>query len=183
MSTKDLTSSAQSAQIVRAANTMIEFNTLQVSGNATDSSVVVNASLTSNSSLISPVIDIQKAGLVAINNRVDNASLSQYVQKPIDLTNPANRMTVYISANVPNEADLEVWYKTGQDSLSSDWTKIANPTRSGKTSSASDFIEWEYNVSTQVDFYKVQIKVVMKTANAAKVPRIKSVRNICVKAV
>lgn len=183
MSTKDQMSAAQSGQIVRVPNSMVEFGTLQVSNNATDNSIVLNAALTTNSSYLSPIIDIQKAGVIAINNRVDNARLSQYVQKPVELTNPANRLTVYVSANVPNEANLEVWYKTGQDSLASDWTQIVTPVRSGKTSSATEFIEWEYTANTSVDFYKVQVKVVMNTTNAAKVPRIKSVRNICVKAV
>ncbi len=183
LSTRDLVAGTQSGNITRSANSLISFNNLQVSTNATDNSVVAIASLTSDSNWISPILDIEKTGLVAINNRVDNARLAQYVQKPVDLTNPANRLTVYMSANVPNEANLEVWYRTGQDSISGDWIQIATPTRSGKTSSTTDFIEWEYNATTTADFYKVQVKVVLNTTNAAKVPRIKSVRSICVKAV
>jgi hypothetical protein len=183
LSTKDYTSGTQSGNISRTANSLISFNNLQVSANSSDNSVVAIATLTTDTSLLSPVIDMEKAGLIAANNRVDNASLSQYVQKPVELTTPANRLTVYMSANVPAEANLEVWYRTGQDSISGEWKQITTPTRSGKTTSSSDFIEWEYNATTTADFYKVQVKVVLKTSNPARVPRIKSVRSICVKSV
>lgn len=184
MSTKDYNTNAQSAAIEVNNGKVKKFTSLQTSPASGDSSVVVVANFTSSSGFISPVIDLQKAGVVAINNRIDSSDLCQYVQKPITLLTPANKFTTYISANIPNAADIEVWYRTGLDSIqASTWTKVATATSGSKTSSQTDFTDWQFDATSASDFYTIQIKVVSKTTNVAYVPRFKNVRTIAVKSV
>lgn len=184
LSTKDYNTNVQSLATSRANGDVIKFGTLQTVGASGDSSVVSTVGFSSESNFVSPLIDLHKSGLIAINNRIDSTDLAQYVQKPITLLTPANKFTTYISANVQNASNIELWYRTGLDSIqASEWSKVATPTSGVKTSSLTDFTDWQFDGQTASDFYSIQVKVVMNTTNPASIPRMKNVRTIAVKSV
>jgi hypothetical protein len=184
LSTKDYNTNVQSLATSKANGDIIKFGTLQTVGASGDSSVVSTVGFSSESNFVSPLIDLHKSGLIAINNRIDSTDLAQYVQKPITLLTPANKFTTYISANVPNASNIELWYRTGLDSIqASPWIKVAVPTSGIKTSSLTDFTDWQFDGQTTTDFYSIQVKVVMNTSNPASIPRMKNVRTIAVKSV
>ncbi|MDE3023026.1 MAG: DUF4815 domain-containing protein [Pseudomonadota bacterium] len=183
LSTKDFVTGLSSGQTTRNANSVVKHPTLQISGASGDSSIQSTITFATTSNYLSPVVDLQALGVNAINNRADADGLSQYVQKPISLLTPANRFTTYISANVPNSANLVVYYRVGQDSIQSSTWNVATLVSGTKTSSTTDYTEWEFSNSFAADFYTIQVKVVMVTTNPAQIPRLSSVRTVSVKAV
>lgn len=105
---------------------------------------------------------------------------SKYVTKKINLKRSSDLLRIMFSALIPNEADVEVYYKTGQ-SIDSDFISSryfrARPT-SSYTKSDIKFSNLEFDVEGLDPFNSVIVKIVMKSTNTAKVPRIKDFRVI-----
>ena len=92
--------------------------------------------MTSTNSYVSPVIDLQRASLSLINNRIDRQAassatgfnvpidyiaetdanqgshMSKHITKPVTLVNDAVGLKILIGANRPSVADFDVYYKT-----------------------------------------------------------------------
>ena len=91
--------------------------------------------MTTTNSYVSPVLDLQRASLSMINNRIDKQAaaaatgfnvpidyvaetdpkegshMSKHITKPITLVNDAVGLKILISANRPSVADFDVYYK------------------------------------------------------------------------
>jgi hypothetical protein len=138
--------------------------------------VIINASITTNNELISPVIDIQKTGLIAVKNRLfgfdglNAEDTNGYVQKVINLVNPANEITVYFDAIKPADTQIYVYAKTGNGDVLSDWVQL--PVDNTMTDT---FREFKYSMQFD-EFINGQIKIVFASNNKAKTPRIKNLR-------
>jgi hypothetical protein len=138
---------------------------------------------TANTAL-SPVIDLNRTSLVAINNRIDNpasvaatgynvvqnykaetaasgsSALSKYITRRIDLNDPASALRAYISINRSAGTNVLVYYKVlpkGSDANFDELTwSLVNPVTSIPTSSnPDDYTEIEYDV-TETDLGDVQ---------------------------
>jgi len=95
--------------------------------------------MTTENSYVSPVLDLQRASLALINNRIDNQAetsatgfnvpidyidetnpnqgshLSKHITKPVTLVNDAVGLKVLIGANRPSTSSFDVYYKTLSD--------------------------------------------------------------------
>jgi hypothetical protein len=95
--------------------------------------------MTTSDSYVSPVLDLQRASLSLINNKIDKQAssaatgfnvpisyiaetdpkegshLSKHITKPITLVNDAVGLKVLIGANRPSTASFDVYYKTLTD--------------------------------------------------------------------
>ena len=122
---------------------------------------------------------------------------SKYITNIINLANPASQLKLQMETCCPSAADFDVYYKTGtsgqtdMDSLV--WTKyvVAGTTSSYtnlvKSDTRGNFTDVEFNISgydsTGVPqdlnpFTSFQIKIVMRSTNAARVPQFRNMRVI-----
>ena len=108
---------------------------------------------------------------------------SKYVTKKINFSRPSEMLKIMFGAMIPTEADVEIYYKTALgvegDYLVSGYKKA---TPKSYTKSSTEFTEVVADIENLQPFDSVIVKLVMKSINKAKVPRIKNFRVIAVAA-
>jgi hypothetical protein len=109
-------------------------------------SLFVPITLTTNSTTVSPVIDLQRATLLAISNRLDNIDSSSdvyptteffestepegdnnaaiYITKQIALENPATAVKVLFAAHRPSTSEIKVLFKLLRTDDASDFDDL-----------------------------------------------------------
>jgi hypothetical protein len=109
-----------------------------------------------------------------------SSSHSKYVTKKINFSRPSDMLKIMFAAIVPNDAEVEIYYKTGMsvsgDFIASRYFKAVP--KSGYTKSETEFSDITADVENLEPFDSVIIKLVMKSINKSKVPRIKNFRVI-----
>jgi len=127
------------------------------------------------------------------------ATDSKYISNIINLKNPATQFKLQVECCVPSAADFDVYYKTGAagaDFNTISWTRFIAPNQPNALSSYAtlaksdqrgvftnvDFnISGVNNVGTPVDlspFTAFQVKLVMRSSNAARIPQFRNLRVI-----
>lgn len=114
---------------------------------------------------------------------VGSTTASKYVSKVIKLALPSTFMKVRFAANIPNQSDVAVYYKTSLGSSGNmDKTKytLATPVSTPvKVENGNEtFYDVDYSLNNLSPFDAVQVKLVMKSVNTSAVPRIKDLRII-----
>lgn len=165
---------------------------VEEAGTASFSSSITMSTTKSN---ISPVIDLSRCSATLVSNIIESSASSvdnetipeignataKYVTKRIKLNVPSTHLRMLFDANIPNEANLDVYYKTGlqsTDFAAQSYTKL---TSYSKPFIYSDNPRLFYEVESQLnltEFDIVQFKIVMKSTNTSKVPRVKALRVI-----
>lgn len=136
-------------------------------------------SMTTGADHLSPIVDVEKAAFIAKSNRIDAAgTISQYVQKQIAITNPANKLIVYIDAYRPAGSDLEVYYKIGQENVVGDWVLLPAVIYPAASQNIDDINEHTFEAAGLTNFFSLQVKVVFKSTNIAKVPVLDNIRTL-----
>jgi len=114
---------------------------------------------------------------------VGSSAVSKYVSKAIKLALPSTFMKIRFAANIPNQSDVAVYYKTSLGSSGNlDKTKytlatpVSTPTK--VENGNETFYDIDYSLSNLSPFDSVQVKLVMKSVNTSAVPRIKDLRII-----
>lgn len=181
-------------------------------------SVKVKATLKTTSVNVSPVVDMQRTSCTAIANRIDQqgnspsnnnggktdylidyvaetsasggTALAKHITNPVTLAETATGIKVMFSANRPNTASIELYYRTnggGQDGLlDTNWIlatiEEAMPTDENKYV----YRDYRYLIGgldgTLDEFDQFQLKVVMKSTNTCKIPTFKDLRAIALTA-
>ncbi len=187
--------------IANAAN-----ETAQISG---EKSLNIKLGLSTEDSFVSPVVDMQRASVLATNNIIDKqasgaaagfnvpinyvaetdpkggSSAAKHITIPVTLAEDAVGLKLFISANKPNGASFDVYYRTS--SGDAELNDIAFTAISPLTSLITDndpntFREYEYliggNTGALDAFNSFQIKIVMVSENNAKVPVFRDMRTI-----
>ena len=124
---------------------------------------------------------------------------SKYITNVITLKNPATQIKLQVETCCPSAADFDIYYKTGaagSDFNSINWAKYVAPNQVGTTSSYTNlvksdkrnvFTDVEFNISTYDStgvpddlnaFTAFQIKLVMRSSNAARAPQFRNLRVI-----
>ena len=114
---------------------------------------------------------------------VGGSTHSKYVTKKINFSRPSEMLKIMFGAIIPTEAEVEIYYKTGygvQGDFIATGYKKAIP--KSYTKSTGEFTEIVADVENLDPFDSVIVKLVMKSINKAKVPRIKNFRVIAVAA-
>lgn len=108
---------------------------------------------------------------------------SKYVTKKINFSRPSDMLKIMFAAIIPTEADVEIYYKTGLgaqgDFIATGYKKVVPKSY---TKSSGEFTEVIADVEGLAPFDSVIVKLVMKSINKSKVPRIKNFRVIAVAA-
>jgi hypothetical protein len=177
-----------------------EDNTLsfpRTSVESDDSTVSVRGTFSSTVDNLSPYIDVKRFSLLATENRVNNRedtnsvaetneAAARYITKPVELINPANEFRILFDANRPPAASIDVYYKVrpvgdGTPLDDQPWEKMTPTSAVPSNENFDSFNEYEFTETFAEDFIVYSIKIVMRSANEARVPRIRDLRVIAVK--
>ena len=122
-----------------------------------------------------------------LNNFVDEiapsrgSQYSKYLSKRVNLANPSTFFNIRFAACVPTSSDVDLYYrlnKVGATTLFDDttWIKINPDVPLTKSNTGLDFTEVVYSAKDLPSFDAVQVKIVFRTTNNCRVPRIKDLR-------
>lgn len=130
----------------------------------TNSSVVIEATLSSNNNFISPVIDLRKNNVILLRNLINanttnehtrtGAASAKYLSKVVTLEDQmeAEDLKIYVTANKPANTDIKVftkvWNAADPEPFDSKvWSLMAleNIEGSRNTNSPDEYIEYVYS--------------------------------------
>ena len=160
---------------------------------AASKSVHMQATLTSSSDAVSPVIDTQRCSVVAITNRINNSvvdetddasgeALARYITKKISLATPAISARCYFAAVRPPVSEIKVYIKYMKDSEDdvvfddlgyTELTQVEYP-----QGSETEFRDYVFEIDNLDPFSIYAMKIVMISEETSDVPLIKDFRTI-----
>lgn len=155
------------------------------------SSLNLVANMITFSDNISPAIDINRLGVIAISNRINNPvidetdpvggnALARYVNKIVGLKNAANSIKVFADVNKPQGSNVILMYRTGnteEEVESKDWVELPAIVSTLATDRTT-FNEFEYGIDDIASFTFFQFKIVMVSESSSKTPQVRRFRGI-----
>jgi hypothetical protein len=184
---------------------MVASDINQTNEMAGSKSLFINLSMTTTSTNLSPVLDVARMSMVAIQNRLNQptagntpnfvddtapsgtSSAAVYVTKPVTLENESTSLDVRLTQNVQSTSSVEVYFRLSgaeEDRNINDisWTPFNGDGSEDISVAPSEddntFKEYKYSASNLNTFTSFQIKIVMKGSNSAYPPIIKDMRGI-----
>ena len=146
---------------------------------------------------LSPIIDMNRASLISVQNRINNGSasetassggnnLARYITKTVNLADDADVITAFLSVNRPAAANIDFYYRVITSGAETPITEtawaLATPT---STIPINDnpfvFTEAQYDIDplgANVSFGSMQFKIVLRSTNTSTVPKVKDFRAI-----
>lgn len=171
-------------------------------------SVDIRINLSSGSSYVSPVIDLQRCSMGLIHNRIDDQAintpfievaetdprngthLAKHITNVITLAQQATGIKILLAANRPAAASFDVYYRTNaevENIFDEDWVLLSPESNMPSDENSSVFREYRYlaggDTGTLLAYDELQIKIVFKSTNSAKVPVIQDLRVIALAAI
>lgn len=157
----------------------------------------LKAVMTSTKDHLSPMLDANRLSVITVQNRIgDNgevaetnayggSELCKYITKKVDLSEEADVINIYLSANRPAGSNIDVYYKTlaagsDVDFNSLGWVAI-NPVDAIPTSDdPSVYSEVKYTVDPVPtgSFGSMAFKIILRSKNSSKTPTLKDFRAI-----
>lgn len=112
-----------------------------------------------------------------------SSTVSKYVTSPIKLAQDSTNLRIRFGANIPNEAEVLVYYKTckGDSSqLKSTKYTLATPDASiVKVENGNEtFYDVDYTIENMDAFDTVTVKLALRSTNSSAVPRVRDLRVI-----
>ena len=172
---------------------------------AGDKTFQIEAEFSSTKSHLSPVIDMDRTSVHAIQNRIGNSGsaasgellarggseIARYITKKIELAEEADVANVYLNAHRPTGGDVLLYYRaldTGSSGSIFDEpfilaTTTPETSADGKVPiNDTGFEEVEYSIDVNganATFGVIQFKIVLVSASSSRIPRVKDLRAIC----
>lgn len=155
--------------------------------------------MTSVSSFVSPVVDMQRTSVSTIHNRVDQnnalnpvaetnarggSTLAKHLTRPVTLAEKARGLKIMLAANKPSACSFDVYYRTNSAGrlLDQEYVLIAPEVDMPSDDNPNMYRDYRYlpggTGGSLDDFDQFQVKIVMKSVNSAKVPRFGDMRVI-----
>ena len=171
-----------------------------------EKSVTIQTAFSTTRADVSPVIDLQRTGIITISNRIDNqvvsgatagtsntpityigedsdgSSLSKHITKVVNLIEPASNVTILLNARKPSSSNFQVWVRVAdaeENILEKSWTQgvqIGNVPKSELT-----FQDYEFTNNGKFlteSFMSYQVKIVMTSTNSSTPPLFRDLRVI-----
>ena len=209
--TLDPSSSAGFRKILANTNIETEYPMLIASErnqafNGIDETFSLKCTFTTDKENLSPVLNLNRTSLITVSNRINDATTNQaaygtyhvpdtknsntsnesnYITKTVELDNPAEELDVYISANKPSNANIDVYYKVGNDDTvieEEEWTLLPPnspiPTNDGGVYSEVHYTKDFGLLSDPIIFNRFVIKVVLRSQNSVTIPTLRDFRAI-----
>ena len=164
----------------------------------------LRGTLTSNQTNLSPVIDLERASIFTISNRIDNpvgtsvpgfnlvddfyaetdpvlgSAKAKYLTKNVKLADAADGVRIFMDVNRPSSTNVEVYYRVSDNEETIDtlnWT-LANPEEPIPFDDSYQYAETEFVIDPPGVFTVFAVKIVMKSSNSSRVPTVKDLRII-----
>jgi len=171
-------------------------------------SMALKAVLTTDSTYLSPVIDLSRMSVNLIGNRIDRqaaapatgfnvpanfvvetdagngSGIAKHIVRPVTLESPAEGIKILIAINRPSDSEFDTYYRTlpaGSDAALSEqaWIKATIDETIQTDDDPTIFRQYEYTVDIPTaPFTTFQLKFVMLSKNSANVPQAKDLRVI-----
>jgi len=167
-------------------------------------SFYVNVSMTTSNTKLSPIIDLQRASVIAVQNRLNNpqsgdpdyvddtastgtSTSAVYCTRSVSLENASTALDVRLTSNIRSSSEVEVYFRLSGPEITErledlSWTPFnTNGEEDTTVSPAEDdetFKEYKYTASNLSEFTAFQIKIVMKGTNSSYPPVIRDMRGI-----
>jgi hypothetical protein len=206
-----LTSTANAISIVPTDN--IYFTAPQMVASAINEtnemtgskSLFINLTLTTTSTKLSPVLDVKRMSMIAVQNRLNaptagntpnfvadtaptgTSSAAVYLTRPVILENLSTALDVRLTQNVRTTSSVRVFYRvSGAEEVRNigdlSWIPFNTAGEEDITVTPSEnenvFKEYKYSASNINHFTAFQIKIVMKGSNSSYPPIIRDLRGI-----
>lgn len=173
---------------------------------AGDRSFTIRAVLGSKKENVSPIIDMQRIGVLAISNRTsypdvtemmveelrpqvfdtEKAASTRYITKKVSLNNPAEGVRVIFDANRPATSDFKVFIKisgTFDETPFNElpWVEVTDQIAYPRGNASPDEVnEYTFGLDDLTPFSLFSIKVVSLSKDSSSPPRFKNFRAIAV---
>ena len=146
-------------------------------------------SLTTEDSKVSPVIDLQRVSVLALENVIDNDDAAQHITTPVVVDEASLGLKVIFAANRPSGANFEVYVRSSadEDSLVAtdevtgdpviDWVLVDIDKALPTDDDPSTFRDYEFTHESD-QFTVFQVKIVMQSNSSSKSPVIRDLRAI-----
>ena len=169
-------------------------------------SFVLRCRMTSTKSHLSPVIDLNRASVISVQNRISNTNtnegsvasggdaVSKYITKKVDLADDADVIKAYLAVNLPTAASVRLYWRVLQgdgtitisgttytDMNNVPWTEATPIDVIPFNDNPRIFADAEYSIDplgANVSFGSMQFKVVLNSTNSSRVPQLKDFRAI-----
>lgn len=173
-----------------------------------EKSVTIQTAFSTTRADVSPVIDLQRTGMITISNRIDNqvvsgatagtsntpityigedsdgSSLSKHITKPVNLIEPALGLSILVNARKPSSADFQIWTRVAdadENIFEKPWTLgIQTNTVSSNELTFKDyeFVREFIASGNATSFMSYQVKIVMTSTNSSTPPLFRDLRVI-----
>jgi hypothetical protein len=159
------------------------FLVTNVSDDGTTGTITTNATFTSENSVSGTTVALKELFVDEIAP-VGSSSVNKYISRAINLANPSNFFRIRFAANIPNEANVLVYYKTSPVGSTLDldqinWTLSSPDAILPKVQNGNGtFTDIDYSEEGLPQFDSFAIKIVMQSTNSSAIPRIKDLRII-----
>ena len=147
-----------------------------------------NLTLSTDDTKVSPLVDLQRVSVLALENVIDNDDAAQHITNAIVIDDGSLGLKVIFAANRPSGANFEVYVRVAADEdslLATDddanpvieWTPVEIDKALPTDDNTSTFRDYEYTHESDL-FTAFQVKIVMQSDNASKSPVIRDLRAI-----
>jgi len=108
-----------------------------------------------------------------------STNLANYITRTLALATPASNIKILFDANVPNDTNLKLYYRSWSDSVDLNKLKFNEITLPISSKDSLDvFRERTATLENITPFQNLQIKLVFKSTNPVYVPKVKNLRVI-----
>ena len=178
--------------------------------NSAAKTFTLRGTMTSTSDYVSPIIDLERCSVIAIQNRIDNSvgsgathgynlvenfveetenaggsALAKYLTRNVRLKNASDEIRMFLDVNRPSGTYVDVYYRVHTDDElidSVNWILHAPTEGIPFSDEENAYHEAEYNIVPTGDFSVFAIKIVLKSSNSSRMPVCRDLRAIATKA-
>ena len=173
-----------------------------------EKSVTIQTEFSTTRADVSPVIDLQRTGMITISNRIDNqvasgatagtsntpityigedsdgSSLSKHITKVVNLIEPALGLSILVNARKPSSADFQIWTRVAdadENIFEKPWTlgiQTNTVSSSELTFKDYEFVREFVADGNALSFMSYQVKIVMTSTNSSTPPLFRDLRVI-----
>ena len=206
-----LTSSANAINIIPSDNIyftapqMVASSINETNEMSGSKSLFVNLTLTTSSTKLSPVLDVSRISMIAVQNRLNaptsgntpnfvedtaptgTSSAAVYLTRSVILENASTALDVRLTQNVRTTSNVRVYYRvSGAEEVRNinelAWSPFNTSGEEDTTVTPAEnenvFKEYKYSDTGLSPFTAFQIKIVMKGSNSSYPPIIRDLRGI-----
>ena len=164
----------------------------------TTHTVELTGSFASTDAYLSPVLDMGRASLITVSNRIDNSTavaetdaskgsnLAKYVTKTVELNETSDTLKVYLDVNRPSNTFVDLYYKVGNTAGTFDdgsWVAATPSTNNGQVaySDGTTFDETQWEITPAANFTIFAVKIVMRSTGTSFIPKCQDLRVIALR--